>query len=167
VLAAVVLLPRVAAAQDDDCGLLQADCEQSSSTIDRATSTSRDREVTTTTEHRGSDDEETTTTERRRTTTTEEVLVTSSTLTVTTLHDVLIPGDGTAGAQSTTTTTAELTTGKSGISDDQLILAIVLALGVIAVVVGVLTYRYWSATRPRVVEARDPRSKTSRSVFLD
>ena len=98
---------------------------------------------------------------------------TSSTLTVTTLHDVLIPGDGTAGAESTTTTSAEVTTGKSGISDDQLILAIVVALAVIAVVVGILTYRYWAATRPRVVEAREPREpaaarpRTARSVFLD
>jgi hypothetical protein len=165
VLVALVALPRVAAAQDD-CPILQPDCDRTSTTLDDATSTTRDREATTTTEDRGSE-EETPTTERRRTPTTEEVVVTSSTLTVTTLHDVLIPGDGTAGAQSTTTSTAELTTGKSGVSDDQLILAVVVALGVIAVVVGVLTYRYWSATRPRVVEAREPQAKTSRSVFLD
>jgi hypothetical protein len=145
---ALLLLPRVAHAQSDECGLLDPDC--------LASTTSTTEETTTT-------EEETTTTRERTTTTREEV--TTSTITITTLHDVLIPGDGTAGAETTTTTAPGSVTGSSGISDETLIMAIVAALGAVAVIVAVLTWRYWHATRPRIVET--PPSRQSRSALLD
>jgi hypothetical protein len=146
---ALLLLPRVASAQSDECSLLDPDC--------LASTTSTTEEETTTTE------EETTTTEARTTTTREEV--TTSTLTITTLHDVLIPGDGTAGAETTTTTAPGSVTGSSGISDETLIMAIVAALGAVAVIVAVLTWRYWHATRPRIVET--PPARPTRSAYID
>lgn len=181
VVAALVLLPRPAWAED--CGIIpQPGCtstttqpttsstvKPTTSTSLRSTTTTDDDRVTTTTEDDGFDEEPTSTTNRTRTT--EQEIVTTTTLTVTTLHDVLIPGDGTAGAESTTTTSAPTATGDSGLSDSQLILIIVAALGTVGVVAGVLTWRYWSATRPRIVEApRDTRplpGPAARSVFLD
>ena len=71
-------------------------------------------------------------------------------LTAATLHDVLVPGDGTEGAESTTTTQPELASADSGLSDEQLIFVIVAGLAMVALVVGVLTWRYWSATRPTI-----------------
>ena len=159
-IAALVLLPRAAVAQD--CPVLQPDCN-APSTSQRPTSTTVDRSTTSTTEEGSTDSGETSTTERRRTTTTEEV--TTTTYTVTTLHNVLIPGDGSAGAESTTTTAPGLITGRSGISDETLILVIVAGLGIVAVVAAILTYRYWSATKPRVVGP--PPSRAQRSAFLD
>jgi hypothetical protein len=167
-IAALILLPRAAQAQD--CPVLQPDCSTSSTSSKPTTPTTHQviRTTTSTTEEEstdsGSSDEETSTTERRRTTTTE--VVTTTTYTVTTLHNVLIPGDGSAGAESTTTTAPQLTTGKSGISDETLILVIVAGLGVVAVVAAILTYRYWSATKPRVVADR-PQRGGQRSALLD
>jgi hypothetical protein len=149
---AVLVLPHPPrAGAQDPCNPLVEDCTSIPS------STTRDvvRSSTSTTEDDGSgdvsDDEETTTTERRRTTTTE--IVTTTTFTVTTLHNILIPGDGTAGAESTSTTAPELTTGSSGISDETLILVIVAGLAIVTAIAAILTYRYWSATQPRVVAA--------------
>lgn len=147
------LLSSAARAQTDPCPILDPDC------IASTTTTTEDLEETTTT----TEAPEETSTTVRTTTTREEV--TTSTLTITTLHDVLIPGDGTAGAESTTTTAASVAGADSGISDETLIMAIVGALGIVAVIVAVLTWRYWNATRPRIVEA--PPTRTSRSVFLD
>lgn len=156
VLAAVVallvlplLLSGPAQAQTDPCPILDPDCIVSTTTTE---------DVTTTTE----EPEETSTTVR---TTTTRAEVTTSTLTVTTLHDVLIPGDGSAGAESTTTTDPAVASGDSGVSDESLIMAVVVALGLVAVMVAVLTWRYWHATRPRVVET--PPARTSRSALLD
>jgi hypothetical protein len=157
-----VLLARTSSAQEP-CNPLLEDC----TTIPPSGSTPSTgiRPSTTTTEEDSTDlggsDEETSTTQRQRSTTTE--IVTTTTFTVTTLHNVLIPGDGTAGAESTTTTAAALTTGQSGISDETLILVIVAGLGIVSVVAAVLTYRYWSATRPRVVAT--PPDRTARSAF--
>jgi hypothetical protein len=159
VLGALVLLPRLASAAEEPCDPATNPLDCVTSTTDERTTTTADEETTTTEDEQVDD----TSTTLRRTTTTEEI--TSSTITITTLHDVLIPGDGTAGAESTTTTTAPAVTGSSGVSDETLIMAIVIALGIVAVVVGVLTFRYWSATRPRVVEA--PTARTARSTFLD
>ena len=44
-------------------------------------------------------------------------------MTVSTVNNLLIPGDGTKGAESTTTTVASLAKAKGGLSDDQLIVA--------------------------------------------
>lgn len=97
----------------------------------------------------------TSTTERRSSATTEEVTsTTDASVTVSTLNDLLLPGDGTQGAESTTTTQPQVATGKSGLSDDQLIGIVVGSLAVLAGVVALLTWRYWSVTRPVVVEPR-------------
>jgi hypothetical protein len=45
---------------------------------------------------------------------------------------------------------------------------VVAGLAVVAVTAGLLTWRYWSATRPRVVEAPPTRpGRSARSAFLD
>jgi hypothetical protein len=44
-------------------------------------------------------------------------------------------------------------------------MAIVAALGAVAVIVAVLTWRYWHATRPRIVET--PPARSARSALLD
>ncbi len=83
----------------------------------------------------------------------DDEVVTAPSFSVTTVNDLLVPGDGTEGAESTTTTAPELASGSDGISDDTLILLMVAGLGTLAAVVGVLTWRYWGATRPRVAGA--------------
>lgn len=63
--------------------------------------------------------------------------------------NLLVPGDGTAGADRTTTTQAGRTRlSGSGPNDSALIAAMVGGLLVLALVVGLLTRRYWDATRP-------------------
>jgi hypothetical protein len=79
--------------------------------------------------------------------------VTTATLsatTVTTHQDLLVPGDGTAGAESTTTTspTGAQGGGPGGPSDGALLALITGGLVVLAGLVAVLTWRYWVATRP-------------------
>lgn len=175
IVAALGLLPRLASAQDP-CPVLQPDCDTTTTSdappTSRQTSTSRatsttDDDGTTGTTDRSSDDGTTTTRAASRTTQREQV--TTSTLTVSTLHDVLIPGDGTAGSESTTTEPAEVASGGSGLSDGSLIAIVVAGLGVVALVAAVLTWRYWTATRPRLAEAPPPRraGAPGRSVFLD
>lgn len=92
----------------------------------------------------------TSTTVRRTTTTERQVLSTTTTaLQVTTSLDVLVPGDGTEGAESTTTTVQMVTRVSSeGTSDGTLIAVIVGGLVALAIFVSVLTWRYWAATRP-------------------
>jgi hypothetical protein len=78
---------------------------------------------------------------------------TTTTLSVTTSSNVLIPGDGTEGAESTTTTvTLPTTVEDQGPSDGTLISLVILGLVLIAGVVSVLTWRYWVATRPPLRE---------------
>ncbi|MFZ6003729.1 MAG: hypothetical protein ACOYXM_07310 [Actinomycetota bacterium] len=70
-----------------------------------------------------------------------------------TSDDVLVPGDGTEGAELTTTTEVTATRISSGgPSDGTLIALVVLGLVVIALVVAVLTWRYWVATRPPLLD---------------
>ncbi|MDQ2649581.1 MAG: hypothetical protein M3Z03_08495 [Actinomycetota bacterium] len=144
----------------------------STSAPDDVTTTTEDDDVTTTTED---DDRGTTETTRERTPTTEE-RVTTTVFQVSTSVDLLVPGDGTEGAESTTTTEAEqLGTGGGGLSDNQLVLLIVSGLSVMGAAVGLLTWRYWKATQPVEVplepitreQAQRPASRTQRSVFLD
>ena len=92
-----------------------------------------------------------TTTTQGQSATTEEQIVTTTTTTldVSTSVDVLVPGDGTEGAESTTTTTLTPTTiSNEGTSDGTLLALIVGGLVLLAVVVSILTWRYWAATRP-------------------
>jgi hypothetical protein len=112
-------------------------------------------ETTTTVEETTTTFEETTTT-RARTATTQEVVqtTTSTSLDVSTSVNVLVPGDGTEGAESTTTTTVVPTTvSNDGTSDGALLALIIGGLVALAVLVGILTWRYWVATRPPLVPA--------------
>lgn len=139
---------------------------------DVTTTTEDDDDVTTTTEEERDEDETETT--RDRTPTTEE-RVTTTVFRVSTSLDLLVPGDGTEGAESTTTTEAALVSGDDGgLSDNQLVALIVGGLVVLGGAVGTLTWRYWRATEPVEVplepisrEPQGPRARTQRSVFLD
>lgn len=112
---------------------------------DPPTTTTSVIETTTTTVVR-----QTTTTYRQVPTTVVEIVETTTTSTVPpTSVDLLVPGDGTEGAESTTTTQVELvSSGDDGPSDGTLIAIVVTGLVLIALVVGILTWRYWVATRP-------------------
>jgi cobalamin biosynthesis Mg chelatase CobN len=92
---------------------------------------------------------------RPTTTSVVEVEITTTTLGVTTSTNLLVPGDGTEGAESTTTTEtiAAVSDEDSGLSDGTLIGIVVAGLVLIAIVVGILTWRYWAATRPTPIEA--------------
>lgn len=153
-LALLALAPTATAQQ---CPLLDPSCattttERTTTTVDETPTTEDtlfdEEEETPTTfdedELGGDDGDE----REERSTRTVPVETTSATVTVTTLTDVLIPGDGTEGAESTTTTSPRLASADGGLSDEQLIFVIVAGLTLVAVVVGVLTWRYWDATRP-------------------
>jgi cobalamin biosynthesis Mg chelatase CobN len=145
-LGVLALAPRAGA----QACLLDPEC--TSSTVDGTTSTSDFSQDTSTTDQSVS--RETSTTRRRTTTTNEATTTTVRSVTVSTVNDLLVPGDGTKGAESTTTTTAKLATGKSGLSDDQLIVLMVGGLGAVALIVSVLLWRYWWATRPALAQRR-------------
>jgi hypothetical protein len=83
-------------------------------------------------------------------------------ITFTTVANLLVPGDGTEGAQATTTTTApQPDEGSSADDENRLIWMIIAGLAAVAVLVAVLTWRYWLLTRPGLVlegeEAEDVR----------
>lgn len=85
------------------------------------------------------------------TTTTPEDAAQETTTTVGTATSVnlLIPGDGTKGAESTTTTEATATSASDGgLHDGSLIAIMIVGLVLVGGVVAVLTWRYWVATRP-------------------
>lgn len=100
----------------------------------------------------------TTTTARQTATTVRQTTTTAPATTttlapVTTVSNLLVPGDGTEGAESTTTTDATVTTvSDGGLSDGTLITLVIVGLLLIAVVVALLTWRYWVATRPPLLE---------------
>ncbi|HJR25708.1 MAG TPA: hypothetical protein VJ804_09555 [Acidimicrobiales bacterium] len=157
VLALTVLLSVLALWTTTRSGAAQVFCEQEDGTFVPC-------DITTTTEETTTSVEETTTTEDDvdDTDTTEgtvepEELVTEPSVTVSTLRNVLIPGDGTEGAENTTTTSKTLASGTDGLSDETLILLVVGGLGMVAAVVGLLTWRYWTATRPTVADPRGAR----------
>src|SRR5512138_182512 len=69
-------------------------------------------------------------------------------ITFTTIHNLLVPGNGIdENAQATTTTTAQLASGSAD-DESRTIWMIIVALGVVGVLVAVLTWRYWLLTRP-------------------
>src|SRR3546814_997755 len=74
----------------------------------------------------------------------------SEALTVSTTSDLLVAGDGTEGAESTTTSTTVVATSvdDSGTSDGTLIALVIAGLVALALAVAFLTWRYWAATRP-------------------
>ena len=159
-LVAGVGIPASSASPTQECGILNP-CESTSTSVDpgpEVTTTSVTDESSTTV------GEETTTTEAVQATTSttrkssastvEEVVATSTTLSVTTSSNVLVPGDGTQGAESTTTTLEQVAkVSDGGLSDGTLITLVIAGLVLIALVVSVLTWRYWVATRPPL---RDP-----------
>ena len=158
VLVLAVLLSLLAVWTASGSGAAQVLCEEEDGTFVPCDLTTTTTEETTTTV------DETTTTEDTvdDTDTTEdtvdrEEVVTEPSVTVSTLQNVLIPGDGTEGAENTTTTSKALATGTDGLSDETLILLVVGGLGLVAAVVGLLTWRYWTATRPTVAEPRGAR----------
>ena len=113
---------------------------QASTTTLKATTTTVARTTT-------SVPRQTTTTRRPTTTTAEEA--TTSTSDVPSGRNLLIPGDGSEGAQSTTTTMERPgTVSNDGTSDGALLALIVGGLVLLAVAVSILTRRYWVATRP-------------------
>ncbi len=74
---------------------------------------------------------------------------------------LLVPGDGTQGAELTTTTEGVVARlGGGGLSDGILIALVIGGLVLIAGLVGVLTWRYWVATRPHLVDG-DRRSPSA------
>lgn len=72
--------------------------------------------------------------------------------------NLLIPGDGTEGAESTTPTVGSTRISDSGPSDGTLIALVIVGLVVIAGAMITLTWRYWVATRPPL---RDPDEVTA------
>lgn len=73
----------------------------------------------------------------------------TTTLDPVTSANLLIPGDGTEGAESTTTTVLSATSASDGgLGDGTLIALVIVGLVLIAGVVAVLTWRYWVGTRP-------------------
>jgi hypothetical protein len=188
----VVLMGRAAEARPDQTGgpcgtgfpfppCTTLPGQGSSSTVD-LTTTTEDEDVTTTTDDDRTDstsdddddaNEDDTDDTRGRTATTVEQ-VTTTVLRVSTSLDLLVPGDGTEGAESTTTSEKKLVTGDGGLTDNQLVVLIVTGLTVVGASVGLLTWRYWRATEPVEVPAdpatREPHRagpRTHRSVFLD
>lgn len=173
----VVTLASAAGAQDE-CPILDPDCattttstpvDPTSTTVEDTTTTVE--EITTTTER------STATTRDQPATTEEEVVVTTTEAPVTTSSNLLIAGDGTAGAESTTTTATPVASVRdSGLSDGTLIALMIAGLVAVAALVGVLTWRYWAATRPPraprpAAEPRgsstSPTTSRSASVFRD
>jgi hypothetical protein len=151
---ALALRAPAARAARSACPLADPLCD-SSTTLDTAETSTTLFDATPTTDPsdagRGSPD----TTERRRTTsTTEPTTTTARSVTVVTTHDLLVPGDGTKGAETTTTTIAKVAVGNGGMSDDQLIVLVVAGLAVMSLAMGLLTWRYWEATRPVAEERR-------------
>jgi hypothetical protein len=159
VLAVVLGLAVRAPAARAACPLDDPLCDSApTSTLDRETTTSLfdatpTSDVTETTERTTRSTTRSTT--RRTTPATEPTTTTERSVTVVTTHDLLLPGDGTEGAESTTTTIERVAVGKSGLSDDQLIVLVVAGLSVVSLAMALLTWRYWSATRP-VPEERAP-----------
>ena len=129
------------------------DCDEVTTTVPDVTTTEKQAEATTTTQRT------TTTTRATTATTASTATTTTSTVTPSTAVDLLVPGDGTEGAESTTTTEAIAATGDGGPSDGTLIALVIVGLVLIAGVVSGLTWRYWVATRPPLLDPRASRGR--------
>ncbi|MGE3621466.1 MAG: hypothetical protein AB7L84_13480 [Acidimicrobiia bacterium] len=73
---------------------------------------------------------------------------------------LLVPGDGTGGTTTSTTIVTEPVepdpADDDGVSDETLVRLVIAGLVVVALLVGVLTWRYWVATRPATRPAARP-----------
>ena len=158
----------IVSAQEEDGSrtqptLLPTTTEAGPSTTEAEAPTTTEAEAPTTTEA-----EPTTTTVRRTTTTVDDLedlddeldevddeSTTTTEETTTTIRDLLVPGDGSAGAESTTTSTTappeQASSTTSGISEETMIWLIVAGLVAIALLIGLWTVRYWRQTRPTPV----------------
>lgn len=130
------------------------------------TTTEAPEEPTTTDAPRQTTTTRSTPTTQRATTTTEafeedavgeeevetETEVTEPEETTTTGRDLLVPGDGSDGAQSTTTTSTTIAevAADGGIDEETQIWLVVAGLVVVALLIGAWTVRYWRRTRPDV-----------------
>lgn len=147
--------PSASAGPVQTCGLPGLpDCETTTTDPDVASTSTTLVRSTTTTRASTSTTARTTATSARPASTTTIPSTTTTTISVTTSSNVLVPGDGTEGAESTTTTVATATKVKDGgVSDGTLIMLVIVGLVLIAGVVAVLTWRYWAATRPPLLDA--------------
>jgi cobalamin biosynthesis Mg chelatase CobN len=127
--------------------------DTTTTTAETTTTTVAETTTTTVAETTTTTVQQTSTTRRSTGTTRDEQIATTTTIAVTTSQNVLVPGDGTEGAESTTTTTLQTATKiSSQDGHDRLLISLVIAgLLLLAVAVGVLTWRYWAATRPPLV----------------
>lgn len=140
------------------------------------TTTEAPEEPTTTDAPRQTTTTRSTPTTQRATTTTEafeedlteeevetETEVTEPEQTTTTGRDLLVPGDGSDGAESTTTTSTTIAevAADGGIDEETQIWLVVAGLVVVALLIGVWTVRYWRRTRPDV----PPREPDQTTVF--
>ena len=145
-------------------------------TTTESTTTTEFFETTTTTEYV----EPTTTTEDQFTPTTDfdetdafdddEVEETTTTeATSTSIRNLLVEGDGTEGAQSTTTTSTTVVGVEgddAGVSESTIIWLIVAGLVVISGLIALWTWRFWRATRPAPVPVAAASETSDRtSVF--
>jgi cobalamin biosynthesis Mg chelatase CobN len=140
--ALIALLPMRAngGAGPIDCTLDPADPACAPTSTDDEPSTTADETTTT---------ESSTTTSAAQTTTTEEQVTTTTedATTLSTVNALLVPGDGSEGAESTTTTTVAVDDGDDS-SEATVVWLIVAGLVAVAAAIGVLTWRYWLATKP-------------------
>ena len=75
--------------------------------------------------------------------------VTEPAPTSSTLRDLLVPGDGSDGAQSTTTTSTTVAEGdEDGVDEETQVWLIVAGLVAVALLIGAWTVRYWRRTQP-------------------
>jgi flagellar biosynthesis/type III secretory pathway M-ring protein FliF/YscJ len=114
------------------------------------TSTTEDATPTTRTTVR-----QTTTTEEADSSTTSTTEATTTT-SFTTSTNLLVPGDGGVGSESTTTTEPnKVTAGERGLSDKTLVMLIIAGLLLVALLVAILTWRFWRNTRPELWDDDD------------
>jgi len=154
-LGSLAAAPRAGAGPVQTCGLPGLpDCETTTTDPDVTSTSTTLLRTTTTSRATTSTTARTTATSARQASTTTAPSTTTTTVTVTTSSNVLVPGDGTEGAESTTTTLATASKVKDGgVSDGTLIALVIAGLVVIAGVVALLTWRYWVATRPPLLDA--------------
>ncbi len=121
-------------------------------------------ETTTTTEPPPSttEPEATTTTARLTTTTAQPVPTTEAP--PSTLNDLLVPGpiDAATGEPVTTTTAVPIAAVQDEDNTGTIVALVISGLLVIALLIALLTWRYWRDTRPKVVAQRAMNKRTLR-----
>jgi cobalamin biosynthesis Mg chelatase CobN len=164
-MAAVVLMPGVAVAEaapavpTQDCnGLgLSLGCTPTTEVEEEPTSSTTEAVAATSTTAAARAAASTTTTAARTAASTTISTTATTVADITTSTNLLVPGDGSEGAESTTTTELIATSiSDDGPSDGTLISLVIAGLVVLALAVGLLTWRYWAATRPEPLDREPP-----------